>query len=427
MSFKNVVGKFCKKVYDKIYNKKDFVEESKMKKEDFTRNRKVGFGDSMLIVLNKTCKGLRAAIRTFLETTKAESENYSRQAFSKSRMKIKWEAFREIFRMTVEEFYQEFKYKTYDKFRVFAIDGTKINLPFNPETINEFGIQNSSGELPQALGSCLYDVLNGILIDATINPCRANERELAKEHIDYLAEHRTEKDLILFDRGYPSAELLSYIDKADFKYMMRADYTFVKGILKKALSNDCIVQHTFVKTKIEMRIRILQIPITDSKGDTITEILITNIFDKKFTANDFEALYHLRWGIETKYNDVKNKLEIEQFSGTSPLAIKQDFYATMFLNNLASMMIAENAHAFDLAHNSKNNKYEYKANVNAVISILKDKVIEMLITDSPRKGKKLMKYIYSQLLSAVTPIRPDRSYPRVKKHKSSKFSQNNKS
>ena len=90
-------------------------------------------------------------------------------------------------------------------------------------------------------------------------------------------------------------------------------------------------------------------------------------------------------------------------------------------------MIAENAHAFDLAHNSKNNKYEYKANVNAVISILKDKVIEMLITDSPRKGKKLMKYIYSQLLSAVTPIRPDRSYPRVKKHKSSKFSQNNKS
>ncbi len=41
MSFKNVVGKFCKKVYDKIYNNKEFVEESKMKKEDFTRNRKV--------------------------------------------------------------------------------------------------------------------------------------------------------------------------------------------------------------------------------------------------------------------------------------------------------------------------------------------------------------------------------------------------
>ena len=64
MSFKNMVGKFCKKVYDKIYNKKDFVEESKMKKEDFTRNRKVGFGDSMLIVLNKTCKGLRACLKS---------------------------------------------------------------------------------------------------------------------------------------------------------------------------------------------------------------------------------------------------------------------------------------------------------------------------------------------------------------------------
>ena len=54
---KKIVGNFCKKMYDKIHNK-DFAEEHKMRKEDFIRQRKVGFGDTILIILNKTGKGL---------------------------------------------------------------------------------------------------------------------------------------------------------------------------------------------------------------------------------------------------------------------------------------------------------------------------------------------------------------------------------
>ena len=99
----------------------------------------------------------------------------------------------------------------------------------------------------------------------------------------------------------------------------------------------------------------------------------------------------------------------------------------MFLSNLASIMVFENAEEIDRVHNSNDNKYQYKANINATISILKEKVILMLITDSPRKSKKLMKYIYSELARAVVPIRDGRSYPRVKKHRSAKFHQNQKS
>ncbi len=163
-----------------------------MRKEDLSRQRKVGFGDTILIILNKTDKGLNAAIRAFRETVKKENESYSKQAFSKGRTRIKWQALKEI-----------------------------------------FGIQPGSGKTIQALASCLYDTLNGILL--------------------------------------------------------------------------------------------------------------SNIFDDDFTPEDFKELYHLRWGIETKYDDVKNKLKSESFSGTGPLAIRQDFFATMFLNNLASIMIAENA------------------------------------------------------------------------------------
>ena len=151
-----------------------------------------------------------------------------------------------------------------------------------------------------------------------------------------------------------------------------------------------------------------------------------NIFKKDFTTEDFKQLYHLRWGIETKYDDIKNKLEIESFSGTSPLAIRQDFFATMFLNNLATMMIAENSEEIDKQHNSGKNKYQYKANINTTVSLLTEKVVQ-LFTVSKQERKKILKFIYSEIQRSVVPIRPNRSNARYKKHKSSHFSLNQKS
>lgn len=422
---KNVVGKFCKKIYDRI-NDKNFAEVSKMRKEDFTRQRKVGFGDTILIILNKTGKGLNAAIRAFRETVKKENESYSKQAFSKGRMRIKWEAIREIFRDTVKEFYHEFEWKTYRGYRVCAIDGTKLNLPYNKASKEEFGIQPNTGETIQALASCLYDTLNGIILDACIEPYDASERELAKTHLDCLYKIKTAKELIILDRGYPSSELIENIEENKINYLMRANDTFMKGIKKKVTSDDCIVSHTFVNNKISLKIRVVTIHLKDSKNNEISEILITNIFKKDFTTEDFKQLYHLRWGIETKYDDIKNKLEIESFSGTSPLAIRQDFFATMFLNNLATMMIAENSDEIDKQHNSGENKYQYKANINTTISLLTEKVVQ-LFTVSKHERKKILKFIYSEIQRSVVPIRPNRSNARYKKHKSSHFSQNQKS
>ena len=424
-TIKNIVGKICKKIYDKIEDK-NFAEVSKMRKEDFSRQRKVGFGDTILIILNKTGKGLNAAIRAFRETVQRGNETYSKQAFSKGRMRIKWQALKEIFCDTVKEFYAEFEWKKYKGYRVSAIDGTKINLPYNEASKEEFGIQSGTGETIQALASCLYDTLNGIILDACIEPCQSSERKLAQEHLDCLSEIRSDKELITFDRGYPSAELLELLENKGFKYLIRADYTFVKGIMKKVNSDDCIVCHTFVKSKISVKVRVLQIHLKDSKNNDINEILLSNIFDDDFTPEDFKELYHLRWGIETKYDDIKNKLKIESFSGTSPLAIRQDFFATMFLNNLASIMIAENADEIDELHNSEQNKYQYKANINTTVSLLSEKVIQLFIV-SRREQKKILKFIYSEIQHSVVPIRPHRSNPRCRKHKSSHFSQNQKS
>ena len=422
MSLKSTVGNFVKKVYDRL-QEKTFLEESRMKKQDFTRNRKMSFCDTMIIVLNKTGRGLNTGIRAFFEAVQKENETYSNQAFSKGRMRIKWEAFRELFRMSVDEFYSEFTPEYYKGYRVSAIDGTKLNLPFHPETAEEFGIQKGTNDQIQALGSCLFDVVNKILIDADLMNIKTSEKELAIRHLDRLSELTHDKELVVFDRGYPSAELIEFIENKQFKYLMRCSRSFVSPFRNLIASNDCVVSYTFKKYKYQAKFRIIQIILTN--GDT--EFLITNIFDKNFLVENIKELYHMRWGIETEYDDIKNKLELENFSGVTPLAIRQDFFATMFLRNLASFMIIENKEDIDRLHNSGDNIYKYQANVNTVISIIKRDLINMLVVDSPYKRKKLWKKVISEITHSVLPVRPDRSFNRKRKHLCQKFSQNQKS
>ena len=41
--------------------------------------------------------------------------------------------------------------------------------------------------------------------------------------------------------------------------------------------------------------------------------------------------------IKIKYDELKNPLEIENFSGTTKIAIEQDFYASIYLSNMIEL------------------------------------------------------------------------------------------
>lgn len=247
MNNKYLVGKTCQKVYDKIKSK-EFVSCFRMRSKDFTRNRKAGLSDNMMMVLNKTGRGIRAAVRAFIKVTQEEGSTYSQQAFSKGRMRIKWEAFKDIFSVTVNDCYSEYDYQTFAGYRLLAVDGSRLNLPYHPDSMDEFGVQKSSGGQIQALASCLYDVLNGVVVDAIIAPCNASERDLAVEHLENLQTIK-EPDLVLFDRGYPSANMIDKLEKGGFQYLMRCDDSFTSGMKKYFSGNDCVITYRFKKDK----------------------------------------------------------------------------------------------------------------------------------------------------------------------------------
>jgi hypothetical protein len=68
--------------------------------------------------------------------------------------------------------------KRWHGFRLLAIDGSKINLPNDPELRKYFGSSGAGNISPCAQGSILYDIENDLVLDARIEPMESDERTL---------------------------------------------------------------------------------------------------------------------------------------------------------------------------------------------------------------------------------------------------------
>ena len=400
----------------------EFMLKFRRTPKDFTRNRKLSFSMNILLILSALKHSMQTGIDQFLIDTDAVFDTYSKQAFSKGRQRILPEAFLELHKKSVEFFYNEADYETYFGHRVLAVDGSKINLPYNRELLDIYGSQKSTNGLIQSLVSCLTDVMNNVIIDGIMAPFDSSERELAKQNITNSVNMLTDNDIILFDMGYPSSELMQFLDKNGSKYIMRCDATFLGKLLKTHIENDFVTTHKFVKSGITLTFRVVRFPISDET----TEILVTNILDE-FDIADFKQLYNLRWGIEKTYNCIKNKFELESFSGTKPICILQDFYANLMLYNALAMVMYENNKELAKKGDTET-KYIYKTNENQAVNKIRENLVKAVITENEFERARLFTKIRKQLQKEVVPVRPNRicDNNRKPKHPFVKFSQNQK-
>lgn len=412
---------------DRLFEK-GFKAGACMRPEDFSRDRKLDFINTFSLILRGNKKSLQANINAFLQEAKQEQEIYSKQAFSKGRQRIKPEAFLELFTLITDNFYNTEVIKTYRGFRVTAIDGIYYSLPNTDELYQIYGaLHHKLGALQvQSQGSCLYDVLNGVMMDVKMLPYVASERHIVELHLKKLQECKFEKELVLMDRGYPSRELMDSFNDKGFNFLIRCPKDgFIKEIRNLKSEDENISYFYRSKGSKETRkIPLRAISIILENGNE--EILITNLLDETFTVQDFKELYRLRWNIETRYDVIKNKLQIENFSGNTPIAILQDFYATMYLTNMAAFAQMDCEKELEKKQKKEDQEYEYKPNVSMIISTLKLDFIKMFLEHSERKQKKIFKRVMNQLRHYVIPIRPNRSFKRQHKHPSLKFPNNSK-
>ena len=88
------------------------------------------------------------------------------------------------------------------------------------------------------------------------------------------------------------------------------------------------------------------------------------------------------------YNTLKNKIQVEAWSGLTETSVLQDFWASLYLNNL---VLIEKFHADELIHQAranKNNKHIYKANINEIVGSIKGRFIDICFADDAETVKK---------------------------------------
>ena len=410
------------RITDALINDIIFMCETRMKETYFTRigNNKMTFKSIVVFILNFVKRSIQLELDDFFNDITVADFNVTKQAFSVARQKLSPTAFIKMSDEIIKWFYKDTDFKLYKGYRLLSIDGTILEINNTENLRDKFGyIENQTIKVARAKATGLYDVENDMLLTSVIGKYKAGERAQAEELINKLEQIGFSNDLILFDRGFPSREFISFIESKKIHYLMRVSSAFLKDVVN-APNADQIIEAKYKGKIIKMRVLKFQL------DSGITEILITNIFDESFSVADFKVLYFKRWGIEVKYNELKNRLQVENFSGETPIAIEQDFYATMYLSNMVALAKMD-ANAIILEKNKdKNLKYEYKVNTNILIGKLKNSLVSMLLEHRPRKRSKILKKILKEISRNIIPIRPGRKFARRMTVRANKYSLNKK-
>ena len=415
-----------------------FQMKHKIGINSFTRDRKLGFAKIMTMMIKKSNKSLQNSIND-TQLALGEDVTISNSAYTQARAKLNYTAFEEFAQMAAETFYKDGDYETYKGYRILAVDGSIVTLPNTEDVKKEFNpmkvkcqIKDYAKDVSQARVSCLFDVLNNIALDSCIenkNSSEKNEliaydeRTLAMNHFEYCKED----DLVLMDRGYPSFELFAVahnktkiVCRIRTNSFSKAKFLFAPHSEKKDLILEInapkIIRDDLKSLNLPTKLKIRFVQVILDNGTV--EVLATNVLDKELIkTSEFKELYSLRWGIETYFDLIKNRLSLENFTGQSALSVKQDFFATIFLTNYESAMTYDINQ--DLKEKTKENKYIQKVNKAVSFNIIKHKVFDLFYLDEPIED--MLEQMEKLFLTNTIVVRPNRkSKPRLDKdiHKS---------
>ena len=367
-----------------------------MKDTDFTRNRKLNFITMMNIMIKKSSKSLQNTLNEskekIHELCNSVYETVTSGAYTRARTKLNYRAFIELSELVRDGFYEDGEYQTYKGYRLLAVDGSIVTLPNTADVKKEFTATKVKNQMPEfskdvvlARASVLYDVLNNTVIDASINDKSIGERKLAQKHL----QNTDKNDLTIYDRGYPSYELFAEINEKS-NYLMRIrknSFHKVKFLFDKhSKIKDTVleikapkkIKDKLIKNNLPLTMKIRFIQVILNTGEV--EVLATNILDnKRLQTSDFKELYAMRWGIETFYHIIKNRLLLENFTGYTALSVKQDFYITMFLSNYESLLSYDVN--IELKEKIQDNKYSQKVNKSVSFNTIKQKSFELFYSN----------------------------------------------
>ena len=391
-------------------------------KKDFTRKRILTFEKVLTLLVKMGSHSLRDEMLDCLDFADIPA---SVSALVQQRNKILPEALEYLFR---EFTHRCHKPKLYKGYRLLAVDGSDLQFTANPNDPLSY-FPGVNGQKPYSFLhlNALYDLGSNLYLDAVVQKRRAAHENAA---LVEMVNRSNIKDpaIVMADRNYESYNTLEHIRRKGWNYLIRLreaagilsnlslpDGEFdmpvqifltrkqtkeVKNLLQE---NPGKYRHISSKQNFEflpkgssefypISFRIVRFKISDKS----TETLITNLDMDSFPAEELKHLYHLRWGIETSFRQLKYTIGLSWFQSKKVECITQEIFARLTMYNFCELITSH------VVIQNKRRKYVYQTNFTAAVHICRQFLRGAV---SPPKVETLIS-------QHIVPIRPGRSTPR---------------
>lgn len=403
-----------------------FVARHRVRVEDFTRQRQLTFPLVMLFVLQKTVKSIQRHLHEFLDELAAGQlfEPVTAGAWTHARAKLKHTAFIELNQEVVLPTAQAQPLQRWHGHRLFGHDSSLIRLPDSAELSQEFGrveIKNHKGPTgtayPEGRISVLYDLLNRLGVDARLAPSKVGEVSLAIEQAALVPAG----DVVINDRGFTGFVYLVEHQHHGVQVIGRCStgsFAAAQQLFRLNRANRSVVtkiyapaeQRAALKARglpLELVVRFVSLRLPDGK----LEVLVTTLIEEQdYPTEEFLEVYHRRWNHETFYHVLKSRLDLENFSGETVEAIRQDFHAAVLLCNLETLLTQPAQQAIE--QDSRPEQDPKQINRADAYHALKDQLLPLLYSQSP--AQEVIQKLQRLFLARPLSVPLDRKVPRRK-------------
>ncbi len=355
--------------------------------KDFTRKRKLDFETLINLILSMGSQNLNHELMTYFGYNPSIA---STSAFVQQRGKILPIAFEFL----LSEFSNSFdNLKDFDGYRLLAVDGTDLSITHNPKDTDTYRHPHSEKGFNSLHLNAMYDLCNKLYVDAIIQPARKrNEYRALSDMADRSSIQGSV--ILLADRGYESYNVFEHITKKGWNYVIRVKDIHSSGIISKRKPSEreefdetFPIMLTRRQTKeIKLHPEIYQFlprnctfdfldpcskelyPITIRAvrfqlSEGTYETIITNLDTDEFPTDKIKHLYHLRWGIETSFRELKYAIGLTYFHTKKVEYIYQEIFAGLIMYNFCEKI------TLHVIIEQKDTKHKYQANFTAAIRI----------------------------------------------------------
>jgi hypothetical protein len=412
----------------------EFCARHRVRAADFTRASPLNFPNVMLLILQKTTLAVQRHLHEFFSWCgeACAPKPVTAGAWTQARAKLCAEAFAELNKtLVLPAAYapeQRAALRLWQGNRVVAFDSSLVRLPASASVQKVFDtvrVSNQSGDTgtayPEGRISVVYDVLNALGLDAQLLPSSVGEVQMAAEQLAALEPG----DIAVMDRGYTGYEFLALLAQAEVQFVARCSRASFAPAIEMFRSDKAVVsrivtlRRPHAAARLNARIgaaawselpRTLKVRLVSVRLSTgELEVLVSSLLDEAvYPTEAFTGLYHLRWSIETHYQVLKSRLDLENWSGHTLESVRQDFAACVLVSNLESL-ITRPAQA-QLDAGAATRKHPVRVNRAVAFHALKTQVLDLLAGDKPPEAVLMRLQLLFQ--AAPVTVRPERYHPR---------------